>query len=99
GVLGEQGGGERAAAFQRGNRFARDQRLAAQDAVLVRKGEADDFEIALLDDADEAARRLLLLGRPQAVALDKTQRGVPPEALKTSSKVRHCEERKRRSNP
>jgi len=47
--------------------------------VLVREGEADDFEIPLLDDAGEAARRLLLLSRPQAVTLDKTQRDYPQE--------------------
>ena len=35
GVLGEHRGGDGAAAFERSQRFARDQRLAAQDAVLI----------------------------------------------------------------
>ena len=35
GVLGEHRGGDGAAAFQRGHRFARDQRLATQNAVLI----------------------------------------------------------------
>ncbi len=35
GVLGQHRGGDGAAAFERGDRFAGDQRLAAQDAVLV----------------------------------------------------------------
>ena len=61
GVLGEHRRGDGAAALQRGQRFAGDQRLAAQDAVLVRKRQPDDFELLLFDDAPKAARRLLLL--------------------------------------
>ena len=86
GVLGEHRGGDGAAALQRGERLARDQRLAAQDAVLVRKRQPDHFELLFLDDAAQAARRLLLLVRPQPVTLDKTQRVTP--LLR-----RHCEAR------
>src|SRR6185437_1185116 len=77
GILGEHRRGDRAAALQRGQCFARDQRLAAQDAVLVGKRQPDDFELLLLDDAAKPARGFLLLVRPQAVTLDKTQRATP----------------------
>ena len=58
-------------------RLAGDQRLAAQDAVLIRKRQPDHFELLLLDDAAQPARRLLLLARPQTVTLDETQCVTP----------------------
>jgi hypothetical protein len=61
-VLRQHRRGDGAAAFERVHRFARDQRLAAQNAVLVRKRQPDNFQILLVDDAAKAARRLLLLG-------------------------------------
>ena len=39
--------------------IARDQRLAAQDAVLVGKGESDGLELLLLDDGGEPLHRVL----------------------------------------
>ena len=54
-----------------------DQRLAAQDAVLVGKRQPDHFELLLFDDFAQPARRLFLLARPQTVTLDKTQRVTP----------------------
>ena len=78
GVLGEHGRGDGAAALQRCQRFARDQGLAAQDAVLVGERKPDDFEILFFDDLAQAACRLFLLVRPQAVTFDETQRVSPP---------------------
>ncbi|MET4776441.1 hypothetical protein ABIA28_008655 [Bradyrhizobium elkanii] len=63
--------------LERAHRFAGDQRLAAQDAVLVGERQADDFEVRLLDEAAEALCGLLLLIRPQAVTLDETHRITP----------------------
>src|SRR4051794_33946745 len=77
GVLGEHRGGDGAAVLQRGQRFARHQRLAAKDSVLVGKRQPQDFELLLFDEASQARRRLFLLGWPQAVTLDKTQRVTP----------------------
>ena len=51
GVLGEHRGGDRAAAFQRGQRLARHQRLAAQDAVLIGKRQPDYFQLLIFDDS------------------------------------------------
>ena len=78
-VLGKQRGGDAAAAFQRGQRLAGDQRLAAQDAVLVGKGEADGFEFLLFGDRAQAARRLALL-RPTTArdARRKSHPTIPP---------------------
>jgi hypothetical protein len=77
GVLGEHRGGDAASAFQRAQRLARDQRLAAQDAVLIGEREPDDFELLLLDDFAQARRRFFLRARPQTVTLDETQRVAP----------------------
>src|SRR5665213_2276738 len=82
GVLGEHGGGDGAAALQRTQRFAGDQRLAAQDAVLIGERKPDDLEFLLFDDAAQAAGRLFLLARPQTVTLDKTQRVIPCSSLR-----------------
>ena len=49
-------------------RFGRQQRLAAQHAVLVGEGEAHDFELMLLDGALDLGGGLFLRGGPQAVA-------------------------------
>ena len=77
GVLGEHRRGDGAAALQRSQRLARNQRLAAQDAVLIRERQPDHFELLFLDDTAQAARRLLLLARPEAVTLDETQCVTP----------------------
>jgi len=65
-VLQEHGGAEADARFHRRGDLACNQRLAAQDAVLIGEGEAHDRELAGLDAAlDLAGRRLALVG-PQA---------------------------------
>jgi hypothetical protein len=43
-----------------------------------------------LDDLAKAARRLLLLIRPQAVALDKTQRFTPGSSLRAKRSNPSC---------
>ena len=83
GVLGEHRGGDGAAAFERGERLACDQRLAAQDAVLIGKRQADGFEFLFFDDAAQAARRLLLLARPKTVTLNEIQRVTPGISTKS----------------
>ena len=45
--------------------------------MLVGKRQADDFELLRFDDLSKAACSLLLLVRPEAVTLDKTQRVTP----------------------
>ena len=77
GVLGEHRGGDGAAAFERGECFACNQRLAPEDAVLIGKRQADGLELLLLDDAAKAARRLFLLARPQTVTFNEAQRISP----------------------
>ena len=78
GVLGQHRGGDGAAAFERRQRFAGHQRLAAQDAVLVGERQPDDFEIFLFDDSAQAAGGFLLLFRPETVTFDETQRVILP---------------------
>ncbi len=78
GVFREHGGGDGAAALQRGDRLRGDDGLAAQNAVLVGEGEADDLEILLLDDAAHPRRRVLLLIRPQRMTRDESHLGIPP---------------------
>jgi hypothetical protein len=56
------------------HRFAGDQRLAAQDAVLIRKLQPDGFELLLLDHPRQTYRGLVLLIGPEAVLPDETQR-------------------------
>ena len=60
GVLGEHRGGDRAAVLQRGQRLARHQRLAPEDAVLIGKRQPDHLQLLLLDDFAKAACRLLV---------------------------------------
>src|SRR3954469_2902090 len=91
GVLGEHRSGDRAAALQRRQRFAGDQRLAAQDSMLVGKRQPQDFELLLFDDTSQTRRRFLLLRRPEAVTLDKAQRVTPGGPSLRGAK--------RRSNP
>ena len=57
GVLGEQRGGNRAAVAHERGRLTGDHRLAAQNAVLVRKREPDHFELMLLDQLVGFGRR------------------------------------------
>ena len=75
GVLGKQRRGHGDAVAHGAGGFGREQRLAAQHAVLIGKGEAHDFELVLLDRALDLARRARLFGAPQAVAVDEIQRG------------------------
>ena len=97
GVLGEHRGGDAAAALQRRQRFRRDQRLAAQDAVLVGERQPDNFELLLLDDALQPRRRFVLLIGPETVTPDKTQRASSGrDRLEISPSLRGA---KRRSNP
>ena len=51
--------------------FRRHQRLAAQRAVLIDEGEADEVELVLLDGALDGRRGAVLRGRPEIVALDE----------------------------
>jgi hypothetical protein len=74
GVLGKHRRGDGTAVFEAAQRLAGDQRLAAQDAVLIRKRQPDHLEPLLLDDASEPDGGVFLLCGPQAVALDETQR-------------------------
>jgi hypothetical protein len=60
------------AGAERPRRLARHQRLAAQETVLIREGDAHDLQPLLLNKAQHARRRLLLLGRPEGVTLDET---------------------------
>jgi hypothetical protein len=60
-VLGEQGRGDGAAALQRRNSLRCDDRFAAQDAVLVGEGEADDLEVLFFHQPAHAQRRVPLL--------------------------------------
>ena len=77
GVLGEHRRGDGAAALQRGQRLACDQRLAAQDTVLIGEGQSYDFELLLFDDARQPRCRLFLFGGPETVTFDETQRVIP----------------------
>ena len=77
GVLGEHGGGDGAATLQRGDRLGGDDGLAAQDAVLVGEGEADDLEVLFLDDAAHARRGVCLLIRPQRMTRDESHFTTP----------------------
>ena len=54
--------------------LVRHHRLAAQDAVLVGKRQADDLEPVLLDPLFGVGRRLELLVVPQPLALDEAAR-------------------------
>ena len=56
---------------ERARRLAGHQRLAAQQPVLIREGDADDLEPLLLDQPQDAGGRLLLLVRPGGEALDE----------------------------
>ena len=73
GVLGEQRRrhGDAGAHGVRGLR--RDQRLAAQHAVLIAERKAHDFELAPLDLALDRGRGAALLGAPQVVAVDEAR--------------------------
>ncbi len=76
-VLGEHGRGDRAAAFETAQCLAGDQRLAAQDAVLIRKRQPDHFELVLFDHAAQPDGCFLLLRGPQTVTFNETQRTLP----------------------
>ena len=77
GVLGEHRGGDGAPALQRGQRFARDQRFAPQDPVLIGERQPDDFEPLLFDGSAQPRCHFALLVGPETVTLDKTQRVTP----------------------
>ena len=88
-VLGEHRGGDGAAALQRGDRRARHQRLAAQDAVLVGERKPDDFELLLLDDARAGAP-------PPPVARSTTDRDARQNSTRHSLRARpECSQWKR----
>ena len=70
-VLGEQRRRHADAGTQRADRVGGEQRLAAQDAVLVGEREAHQFELVRLDRTLDLARQPRLIGRPQAVAIDE----------------------------
>ena len=71
GVFSKKRRGHRDAGAQRISGFGGDQRLAAQNAVLIGKGEAHHLELALLDFALDLTRNAALLRRPQIVTVDK----------------------------
>src|ERR1700722_2730314 len=77
GILGEHRGGDGAATLQRRQRLARDQRLASENSVLIRKREPDHLKLVILDDAPQPRRRFLPLARPQTMTLNKAQRVTP----------------------
>jgi hypothetical protein len=74
GVLGEQRGGERAAVAHHAGGLAGHDRLAAQDAVLVRERQPHDLETVLLDPLVGVGRRLELLVGPQPVTFHEAVR-------------------------
>ena len=70
----EQRGGDRAAVAHDMRSFVRHHRLAAQDAMLIGKRQADDLEPVLLDPFVGMGRRLELFVVPQPLALDEAAR-------------------------
>ena len=57
-------------------RLRRDQRLAAQHAVLIAERKAHGFELAPLDLALDRGRGAALLAAPQVVAVDEAQASI-----------------------
>src|SRR6185369_18098313 len=80
GVLCKHRGGDGAAAREGGQRLARHQRLASEDAVLIGERQPYDLELLLFGDRFEAPRGFFLLLGPETGALDKIQRATPSEA-------------------
>jgi hypothetical protein len=76
GVLGEQCGGRGDAIAHHARGLRRNQRLAAQHAVLVDKRKPHDLEAVFLDRLVDGLRGRGLRGAPQRVAFDKTGAGA-----------------------